>query len=152
MFKQKKSNLPKLISSILLLCKSRLENLASLEGTFHVLFLANAPWQCLYPRSSARTLASTLLVWIDRNRGNHIGGNHIRGQPYRVATIPRGTTIRNRCWRHTISERILLATSSIKGLQHVLNWSSKNDLLPTKHTLKRFSTTTFRELRAWPEP
>ena len=47
MFKQKKSNLPKLISSILLLCKSRLENLASLEGTFHVLFLANAPWQCI---------------------------------------------------------------------------------------------------------
>ena len=85
MFKQKKSNLPKLINSILLLCKSRLENLASLEGTFHVLFLANAPWQCVYPRSSARTLASTLLVWIDRNRGNHIGG-----QPYRGATISGG--------------------------------------------------------------
>ena len=104
--------------------RSQLENLASLEGTFHVLFLANAPWQCLYPMNSARTLASTLLVWIDRNRGNHIGGNHIGGQPYRGqpypgATIPRGTTIRNRCWRHTISERILLATSSIKGLQHV---------------------------------
>ena len=130
MFKQKKSNLPKLISSTLLLCKSRLENLASLEGTFHVLFLANAPWQCLYPRSSARTLASTLLVWIDRNRGNHIGGQPYRGQPYpgatiprgttiSGATIPRGTTIRNRCWRHIISESILLATSSIKGLQHV---------------------------------
>ena len=88
MFKQKKSNLPKLISSILLLCKSRLENLASLEGTFHVLFLANAPWQCLYPKSSARTLASTLLVWIDRNRGNHIGG-----QPYRGATISGGNHI-----------------------------------------------------------
>ena len=146
MFKQKKSNLPKLINSILLLCKSRLEDLASLEGTFHVLFLANAPWQCVYPRSSARTLASTLLVWIDRNRGNHIGG-----QPYPGATIPRGTTIRNRCWRHTISERILLATSSIKGLQHVTD-RKKNDLLPTTHTLKRFSTTSFWESRTWPEP
>ena len=146
MFKQKKSNLPKLISSILLLCKSWLENLASLEGTFHVLFLANAPWQCLYPMSSARTLASTLLVWIDRNRGNHIGG-----QPYPGATIPRGTTIRNRCWRHIISERILLATSSIKGLQHVSD-RQKNDLMPTTHTLKRFPTTTFRESRTWPEP
>ena len=151
MFKQKKSNLPKLNSSTLLQCKSRLENLASLEGTFHVLFLANAPRQCLYPMSSARTLASTLLVWIDRNRGNHIGGQPYRGQPYPGATIPRGTTIRNRCWRHTISERILLATSSIKGLQHVTD-RHKNDLLPTTHTLKRFSMTSFWESRVWPGP
>ena len=89
MFKQKKSNLPKLISGILLQCKSRLKNSTSLEGTFHVLFLANAPWQCLYPMSSTRTLASTLLAWIDRNRGNHIGG-----QPYPGATISGGNHIK----------------------------------------------------------